>query len=564
MEKEIKKPPEGFSTLEEVLNIQNTILMTISAQKHSRGFQKNSLTDIIITKELQELKRLKEYFENKEKAFYKRFKIKGYEDFVKKVEEWNRSGINDILQNEKIIKSILEIFDNISYADLTEVIMKFSDQNFNSSKLQEEFFKENGLLGDFREDVTDNFFNIVKTGLKGGNSKRSGTLFLTFEDKDGKFFSSTGYTHLETIKGITLLKKKKSKEVEIHFTKNISSKNRKELTGKLKKILKDQNIQVSGTSLQEIRDQISEVLKKHISSEIKKEIVNAFNITIDNLIKNSTEIVVNNNTSVIRGALGELYWNAFAEYFGIEHRAVGESLKSLSGKQIPVDIAFEEFGAQVKNYIKTNGIVTFNQHFEKSTSEMVPNQISLYNFFGGASYLHLSDPEIFGKFYFSEFYNKEIKEGSSRYSPIAKRFPFIHTGIDSYIKASLSSLLNMDKNIQLKNANLLQENYKGLDPGKPVFFFIGDKILPSSIMIDNIIKGLDSTRNRNELINIEIVDYQINLSGFKSFIGGKRYPQSLEKEIDISTLMKSKNNYIKYRINVNVDNIIDEIIKPKN
>ena len=134
MEKEIRKSPEGFSTLEEVLNIQNTILMTISAQKHSRGFQKNSLTDIIITKELQELKRLKEYFENKEKTFYKRFKIKGYEDFVKKVEEWNRSGINDILQNEKIIKSILEIFDNISYADLTEVIMKFSDQNFNSSK----------------------------------------------------------------------------------------------------------------------------------------------------------------------------------------------------------------------------------------------------------------------------------------------------------------------------------------------------------------------------------------------------------------------------------------------
>ena len=65
------------------------------------------------------------------------------------------------------------------------------------------------------------------------------------------------------------------------------------------------------------------------------------------------------------------------------------------------DIIFKGAGAQIKSYYEKNGIVGFNQHFSKEMEEAIPNSISLYSFITGNNQLQLSNPEVFGSFYFS-------------------------------------------------------------------------------------------------------------------------------------------------------------------
>jgi hypothetical protein len=72
------------------------------------------------------------------------------------------------------------------------------------------------------------------------------------------------------------------------------------------------------------------------------------------------QIAINKNSSVIKGALGEIYWNAFFDFIGLQAIPVGFDVHDTSGKEIPVDIAFEKFGFQVKNYKTLDGIVIFN------------------------------------------------------------------------------------------------------------------------------------------------------------------------------------------------------------
>jgi len=79
--------------------------------------------------------------------------------------------------------------------------------------------------------------------------------------------------------------------------------------------------------------------------------------------------------------LGEIYWNAFFDFLGIQVIPAGLTRLTTKSKEPPIDIIFKSFGFQVKNYTVNDGVVTFNSHFDKELKERVPNHQPLGTFF---------------------------------------------------------------------------------------------------------------------------------------------------------------------------------------
>jgi hypothetical protein len=151
---------------------------------------------------------------------------------------------------------------------------------------------------------------------------------------------------------------------------------------------------------------------------------------------------------------------------------------------------YESIGFQVKNYTVTDGVVSFNSHFDRALERMVPESTSLKNLFNNRMGLGEEAVDAFGEYFYSFEYNKYNAkiDKENRYLPIAKRFDSINRGIKSYIEANKAELLAIDRNIKLKDESILMSN--PFDPGRPTFFLINDAPYPSSEIVENIIESL--------------------------------------------------------------------------
>lgn len=547
----------SFSKAQDVVNIQNQVLQTISGQTRSfSNNELNSLSKIIKEKEIDGLLQLKNYFLKQEAEFYSYNKIKDYKDLAKKVDQWNNSGINDILRNQKLIHSITDYLNSTENSDFFENIKNFIDWELAPIVIQDALGKD-GIFEEIGQEIKDVIITGFSHSIKGASkNKREGFMSITL-DTPGLAGKKT-YKKIEKIKGITFIKNPKKGQVEIRFTHDINKKKREEILKKFEEKDDNKELKRIGTSQVEKYEHIYTILVSYIknlnidSLDIKR----SFEKTVRQAVNNKQKVDFNRNSSVIYGALGELYAAAFAKHFGFNYQLTGYDLLSLKDKQVPTDIIFKGAGAQVKNYYKEDGIVTFNQHFDKSLKKMIPNKISLYTFLTGASYLQLSNPEVFGNFYFSEVYNRYNPEkagGNTSYKSIESRFVPIRSAINTYAKSALDKLLNFNHEIELKNADLIQEDFRGVDVGKPAFYFIGEKVIPTSEMIDDIILGL---KNTNEIVSIKIKDFLIDTSSFNET--KERWPKEIEKLNVIGSL---KGSSVQYRIDVNVDALVEKILR---
>lgn len=163
---------------------------------------------------------------------------------------------------------------------------------------------------------------------------------------------------------------------------------------------------------------------------------------------------------------------------------------------------------------------------------MVPNQISFHQFFSNSLEMGTGAGELLGKFYFSKSYNvrDEKKDPDGKFIPIENRFVSIEGGIHSYIKANQDKLLNINRQVSLKTPDLFEIDF---DPGKPIIFFINEKPILASAMIQEIINSLDSKFDGT--VYIKIQNLFINSSGFST---GAHWDEPIS--VDISSISKDK------------------------
>lgn len=544
----MSKNISSFSSMAKVVEIQNNILSTISNQKHSfSNSSEECLESAIKAREIESLKLLKDKVLASEENFYRANNLNGYMDLYNKVQEWNSSGIMQITKNTALIEKIQNYLSQIQDFDLEKIYKQLEQDD--SLWESAELLTKNELL----EIGLDCIEKITSMGFKGGNEHRRGTFYITIDGPERER-GTTGaiFKHLNS-KGFTILHRKNN-QLEIRFTQNIPKEGKKKIKDNILKAAKEKGKNFEGITSSEIGDNIREIILQYLPTSIAEDIKKTLDDTIKKLLVEASKVDINRTSFMIRGALEEICVNAFAEYFNFPHQAVGLDVKSITDKQLPVDILFKGAGAQIKNYKEVDGVVTFNQHYDSKIESMVPNKVSLYTFLSGAAYLQL-DPVPFGKFYFSEQFNKEIPEGSPRFAPVARRFAAIRRGIDSYVEKSLDKLLNFNHDIILKDINLVEPQFRGIDMGRPAFFFINDKPIPTSALIDDLIEGLEDSSGT---VFITFKNYFLNISPFEEIneTWSSEQPNPT-KNPDLEK--KLRDSKVEYTIDVDVVKLIEKL-----
>lgn len=554
----IEYAPAGFKYMADVITIQNSVLQMISGQTHTAQGKKE-LSSYIIDKEKDDLLKLKDFYLKQEEVFFNKFEnIKNYKQLFEKIDQWNASGAYRILKSQELIDFIQATVQQVSLVDLQSLLESITNNDMVLSDI---------LIKAFDLDANEELTKIVKgivgeglvKGIKQTSGGRSTTLGLSINVDDASGIKE-GYTFLKgKSKGITLFRKKGSNSIEFHFTQDFNSKSRDRFMTAVETEAKKQqeNFTIDNTERNKVLRQIKEKIAEFINLPLDNINIEPIKSVIEDFIISSKEINLNRSTSVIRGALGEIYWTAFFRWLGLKTRPVGFSIQEeKTGAEIPVDIMIESLGAQVKNYTENNGIVSMNTHFDRKLNQQVDKNPTLANFLGltGFHYLQVKDPIAFGRLWYSENYNLPQQNFSedknfSKYERVYKRFEPIDRNINTYFKAILDQLLGLNKQIQVENNDVLEENF---DPGKPTFFIFEKEFFPTSFLVEQIYNQLDG-KVSEELINFTIQDYRIDLTPFEVAPGERYGEHDTSKTVNIRE--KLSQSRITYHIDVNVNRL---------
>lgn len=546
--------PQGFRTVDNVIGIQNRVLQLISGGIHA-GTKQETLAERIKKKEIEQLEILQQEALEKEKAFYVSIgcATTGYLGLYNRAMQWKRTGAARILQNPELIDEIQEVYDDISKADLDAIISEFASLYLTKKDLQSLFYEDKEL-----DAIYDSIIDeaVAGAGRKASSGSRRGTLAITF--KVNKASDKKKFTFLKT-RGVTLFQSgRKDKDgnsiIEFHFTNNMPQSIRDELVKKMLDIARKQGSQIELSSIKDINQEIADRILRHLPSGRYPRAREVIASTTMQYLIEQQKIKTGRNSSVIRGMLGEVYWTAFFEFLGLNATPVGFDVRGQAGWEIPIDVAFQHIGFQVKNYTAKDGVVTFNQHLDREVHEMVPNSVPLNRFFGNHLGLGLDGVQAFGNYFFSYEYNKRNleKDKEGKYIPVEKRFETINGGIKTYVESVIRRTIEIEREATLQSPELFD---KRLAPGKPVFFFINNKPFPTSEIIRRIIEEL---RGLDDVVMIKTRNVRLDLYGNEGgFKVSKTWDQSPGP---VSVFERMKQARIEYTVDVDINRLLTKII----
>lgn len=290
---------------------------------------------------------------------------------------------------------------------------------------------------------------------------------------------------------------------------------------------------------QEIIKDITDTITANIGGEAAKYINNEIKLRF-------SDYGIAENLIVIKGFLGEIYWNAFFKYLGFDTVPTGV-VKDLKNRSIPIDMILKDAGFQIKNYtIDEKGKVVFqgsNQAANFITSRaQIPSPLS----------------EILINLFATYGYNLPVDDATERYENLYKHIEHVVTPTDerymnSVFKLYVDRIIGLDKKFGVSSK--AAENIPFFDMGENealyfnTFFLIQDKIVPSSSIIEAIV---EEYRKESDKIKFSAI-YTTNSI--------KQWDQELK-----GTMEKTLANYTKiaWEVTINVENVIQAAYKSAN
>ena len=543
---------EGFQTTAEVVQLYREIESLVTG---GAGRQGNApLLQTIKQNEANRLEALYKKALTIESNFYKSKGLKGdFKDLYKKAQYWSRSvgGVDNFQKNLQLIKDLRNVATELVQSNADEVIMQATDVLTNEEWLE--------IVRPFLSEEIDPAIveNLGDTAI-GSRSSKSGMVKVTMKGVSNKkkiYESLNGITIHYTADG----------NLEIRFTKAISSNIQKKIQDKILQKAKKHEKEIIANNRPQIAQKMLEIIRNHLPNITNRAMSIITNI-IDKYWTKESAIQIGDNSALVRGFLGEVYWTAFFTYIGFDAIPAGVTLKS-GNVEVPTDVVLDGLGFQVKNYTAVDGVVTFNQHLNRQTGTMESNQIGLYNFFTSPTKLGLTDQDAstFGKFFFSFYYNKrnEEKDKKGAFSPIETYAAGLKQNVMSYVEANAIKLLNMDGNIELDNTESLSlfNLPPDFEAGKPAFYLINGEPIPASEIIYDVMQSLKEVNDHTALINVQNVFLDIS-----TFNPGHVWDEGTGKADNIITNAlgqprKKGTAYISYKIDMNIEGLVDRILK---
>lgn len=519
--------PPGYQTLQEVVNIQNNLLDAISGQIHSGSRSQEELAQVIAHVrdiEIQKLRELQRAYLAREAQMFADLRLEGstpeqkLNNFKTKVDAWNSSNANGLLKdNNAIVKKIAESIRPAGRLELETLLNAILD-----IKEQSPDVLLNALFGDEINELGLTLSNEAVQELSkvvfGGNSSRQGTLGLDLYLKTPMNKAQSGKTFtLHTTKlmksvGVRVIDN--GKRIRISFTGDMNNDGRNALAERLSQYIEQQSGGKSSVAvdinsrLARARTIIMDGIRAMMPAGAVTTNVSAkVEEVVRNYVLSGRDIALSDNTAVVRGALGEIYWTAFFQYIGLPAIPVGFNYLTENKKQLPIDILVGNTGFQVKNYaIEENAegdlLTYFNsyQRFDKEQG-MVVREPAKQPLTQILSAIGNSNVQTFGSFFFSRAYNKEqmLSPNHEKFTPVEARFPSITDTFMSYVELNAASLLGLNRKVTevINKTGTAQVN--AVAASYPMIYFIKDKFVLASTMIENIINSMSGTVDPNAI-----------------------------------------------------------------
>ena len=519
--------PPGYQTLQEVVNIQNNLLDAISGQMHSGSRSQEELAQIIAhvrDREIQKLRELQRAYLAREAQMFADLRLAGstpeqkLNNFKAKVDDWNSSNASGLLKdNNAIVKKIAESIQPAGRLELETLLNAIVDMDKNSPDVL-----LNALFGDEINELGLTLSNEVVQELSkvvfGGNSSRQGTLSLDLylqtpmsKPQNGKTFTLHTTKLMKSV-GVRVIDN--GKRIRISFTGDMNNDGRNALAERLSQYIEQQSGGKSSVAvdinsrLARARTIIMDGIRAMMPAGAVTTNVSAkVEEVVRNYVLSGRDIALSDNTAVVRGALGEIYWTAFFQYIGLPAIPVGFNYLTENKKQLPIDILVGNTGFQVKNYaIEENAegdlLTYFNsyQRFDKEQG-MVVREPAKQPLTQILSAIGNSNVQTFGSFFFSRAYNKEqmLSPNHEKFTPVEARFPSITDTFMSYVELNAASLLGLNRKVTevINKTGTTQVN--AVAASYPMIYFIKDKFVLASTMIENIINSMSGTADPNAI-----------------------------------------------------------------
>lgn len=449
-----------FSSIDQVIGITERYENLVQASQDSESAQMQELLNNLAT--------LKAVLEKQEMSFYNKLQIPGYSNLKgmnTRAKEWSSSGAQILLKHDFIQTTYQRFVARIDEKELLNAV------NIFLSTLS----PEEVLLADDKQSVSQ-FLNDY------------------FKIEKNKFSSASSIGINASLKIIN-----NGNGFQAEFIGKMSESTKKKLLSYINPILQEnEQVNIPKKEYQSILEEIRMDLRNQgINGEIYSRINYEFTKRASNYNKAP-------NFFVIQGWFGEVYWNAKMNYL-LHTTATYPTgdLKNEQGQSTSVDMIIGDTGFQIKSWaVKEVG----GQMIHKSSKKM-----QLGNFLEGRmeamnTAVGIAIAEMFGAITYNkpnaEYANAMygFYEGfySSRMRPKASN-PY---ALENIMNAYLNKIIRIDAGGTLKNPPIgLKKSYLN------TFWLINDDIIPSSLIIQNIIDRIKGEAN-STLVDITLTNIE--------------------------------------------------------
>lgn len=480
------------------------------------------LSDVLSTR-LNQLKLLREVIIQKEKEFYNSLSLtapyqnepaKAIEVLNGEIKKWNSSGAEVMISN-KSVQTVLEILTNKDYRRITT-------QEINQL-IQDLFVSEQETFNEVSQEVISaKLTEVLNEVLR---SAGQATLPKTQRDRKTphvyfKIEQNNGKTKIEINSNLDSTKKAQLKKAVRLLVEELDQQNKTNkaeiFSDSLRNALLIQNVILSKITNNKV--------KEAIKQELSPGKIERFNLARD--------------FNVIKGFLGEVYWSAFFSYLGAKTTPTGDEKDITSGQSIAIDLLINNFGFQVKNFnFKPDGKIQFGTRGKyKTAGTFVKDRAGVDGKLG----------ELMLLLYGSYAYNIDISDGEFTDT----REKLEHTLVNDaseILTYYIDSVLRLDAEQETE----LTKATEGIIPNRKLlfntFFLIGDKIIPSSAILTEIIKNLDKATNAPN-INFEITGIRYD----------ENSPKYYTKNLVWDSLKMANHAEISYLIDFNIVDILNQ------
>lgn len=481
--------------------------------------------DWILASRINALQGLLQECQRQEDNFFRTFGLppgqQGLYQLQDRVRRWNSSGASRLLDQD-VALAIFEKMDGINVGKLEEA-MNFA------------FSDDQGLLelvqtDEVQKKMKDRVIAILNEELSQLQNVKMAS-FATYSS--GKERGLARYlTIVSTGDG----------GVQIQFDPAMPVRYK----SRILKILKEKGVEVAGNknTKASLPQKISAILSAYINDgEIRRYV--DYELTSRSIIG---DYGMYQYLPTIKGALGEIYWNAFFSYLKQQPGATTPTgLVKDNKKQINIDMLLHGYGFQIKNYTLKQGGV-----FEMSASG---KQVG--TFITGKAGIEQGLAEILLNFFAAWTYNRPVDDSEERYAEtlpeyreVYSRFEELAPNAEGLFSAYIDKIIGLDREAGMFVDNRVAENLALNSQGLYLnaFFLINSKLVPSSLILRALIGALQK-------------DYdciRFNLTSYSLKDGADRWPKKFET-VSERRMNLSNQVRIDYQVTLDLTKILSQV-----